>query len=71
MQTGKRAAVNDTITEISELLAKAYLRYSERRLPTPTPETLESTVPLDNAGELRPHELTLTVQRGRRRELAH
>ena len=63
--------VDDAVNEISELLARAYLRYSRVRLTEQVTEALQSTDCLDNTGELSPHGLTLTGQRGHRKESAH
>ena len=71
MENGEGTTVDDAVNEISELLATAYLRYS--RAPADRsgrPEALQSTECLDNTGEPSPHGLTLTGQRGHRKESA-
>ncbi len=55
--------VDDAIREIGALLAAAYDRRARMRLVHAMPEPLPSTEGLDNTGETRPHELTLTGQR--------
>ena len=71
MQNGEGTTVDSALNEISELLARAYLRYSRVRLTERATEALQSTECLDNTGELSPHGLTLTGQRGHREESAH
>jgi hypothetical protein len=70
MQNGEGTTVDSAVSEISELLAKAYLRYSRARLTERVTEALQSTECLDNTGELSPYGLTLTGQRGHRKESA-
>ena len=65
MQRGEEPKVDDAIKEIAALLAAAYRRRARIRLVHTTPEPLQSTKGLDNAGETSPHELKLT---GRRKE---
>jgi hypothetical protein len=63
MQRGAEPKIDDAIKEIAALLATAYLRRARIRLVHATPKPLQSTEGLDNTGETRPHELTLTGQR--------
>ncbi len=63
MQNGDGAVLDDAVSEIAELLAKAYQRYAKLRLVRPAPEALQATKSLDNAAEPSLHELTLTTQR--------
>ena len=51
MQNGDGPAVDDAVNDVSELLARAYLRYSRVRLTQSTVVAFRSTEPLDNAGE--------------------
>lgn len=71
MQNGEGTTVDNAVNEISELLARAYLRYSRVRLTERATEALQSTECLDNTGEPSPHGLTLTDQRGHGKESAH
>jgi hypothetical protein len=68
VQNSKETSVDAAVSDISELLAKAYLRYSRARLTLSAAEALQSTERLDNRGELSPHGLTLTGQRGHEKE---
>ena len=68
MENGEGATVDDAVDSISELLARAYLRYSRARLTAQAADALQSTECLDNTGETSPHGLTLTGQRGHRKE---
>ena len=70
MQNGEGTTVDAAVNDISELLAKAYLRYSRVRLTESATEALQSTECLDNTGEPSPHGLTLTGQRGHEKESA-
>ena len=64
MQNGEAPTVAEALGEIAEILAKAYLRYSQLPLTDTASGTVRSTQALDKTGEPSPHELTLT---GRRR----
>ena len=64
MQIGEVPTVAEAVSEIAEILAKAYLRYSKLPLTGATPGAIRSTQALDNTGEPSPHGLTLTGQRG-------
>jgi len=55
--------VDDAIREIAQLLAAAYERRARIRLLRPPEQAIPSTERLENTGETRPHELTLTAQR--------
>jgi len=70
MQFGERNEVDDATSEIAALLATAYQRYAKLRLVRTASAALPSTEGLDNTGEPRPHELTLTGRRGPRKESA-
>lgn len=70
MEHGERCALDDALNDISELLARAYLRYSRVRLARAAEDALRSTECLDNTGETSPHGLTLTGQRGHGKESA-
>ena len=70
MQNSKETSVDAAVIDISELLAKAYLRYSRARLIVSAAGALQSTECLDNTGEPSPHGLTLTGQRGHEKESA-
>ena len=70
MQRGEGPTVDEAVSGIATLLAKAYQRYAKFRLVRATEEALPSTEALDNTGEPSPHELTLTGQRGRGKESA-
>ena len=70
MQNSEETSVDAAVSDISELLAKAYLRYSRARLTVTAAEALQSTECLDNTGEPSPHGLTLTGQRGHEKESA-
>ena len=63
MQRGEDPKVDDAINEIAALLAGAYKRRARIRLVNSTPEPLQSTEGLANAGETSRHELTLTRRR--------
>ena len=64
MQNGEVPTVADAVSEIAEILAKAYLRYSQLPLIDAAAGAIRSTQALDNTGEPSPHGLTLTGQRG-------
>ena len=68
MQYGQGSTANEAVTQIAELFAKAYRRYAELRLLRPAPEALPSTEALANTAEPSVHELTLTGQKGHRKE---
>lgn len=70
MENGEGTTVDDAVNNISELLAKAYLRYSRVRLAESAKVALQSTECLDNTGEPSPHGLTLTGQRAHEKESA-
>ncbi len=70
MEQGERRTVDDAVNDISELLARAYLRYSRVRATQAAEDALRSTECLDNTGQTSPHGLTLTGQRGQRKESA-
>ena len=70
MQNGEGTTVDDAINDISELLAKAYRRYSKLRVVRPATDAIQSTECLDNTGEVSPHGLTLTGQSGHGKESA-
>jgi hypothetical protein len=70
MQSGGEQKVDDAISDIAVLLATAYHRYAKLRLVRTASASLPSTEGLDNTGEPSPHELTLTGQRGHRKESA-
>jgi hypothetical protein len=71
VQNGEGTTIDDAVDDISELLAKAYLRYSRVQRTESATKALQSTECLDNTGELSPHGLTLTGQRGHGKESAH
>ena len=64
MQIGEVPTVTEAVSEITEILARAYLRYSKLPLTGVAPGAIRSTQSLDNTGEPSPHGLTLTGQRG-------
>ncbi len=64
MQNGEAPTVAETVGEIAEILARAFLRYSKLPLTGVAPDAIRSTQALDNTGEPSPHGLTLTGQRG-------
>jgi hypothetical protein len=68
MRNGQGTTVDDAINDISELLAGAYQRRAKFRLTGQATDALQSTEGLDNTGEPSPYELTLTGQRGHRKE---
>jgi len=68
MENGEVRALDDAVNDISELLARAYLRYSRVRTMRAAEDALRSTEGLDNTGETSPHGLTLTGQRGHGKE---
>lgn len=70
MEVDNARTTDDAVNDISELLARAYLRYARVQLARSAEETLRSTECLDTTGELSPHGLTLTGQRGPRKESA-
>ena len=63
MQRSEEPKVDDAINEIAALLAAAYQRRARIRLVHTTPEPVASTEDVDNTGETRLHELTLTGPR--------
>lgn len=71
MLDSEMPAVAEAVGEIAEILAKAYLRYSQLPLTDAPPGAIRSTQALDNTGEPSPHELTLTGQRRPGKESAH
>ena len=70
MQNSEEITVDAAVSEISELLATAYQRYSRAPADRTAAEALPSTECLDNTGEPSPHGLTLTGQRGHEKESA-
>lgn len=71
MQNGEGPTVAEAVGEIAEMLAKAYLRYSQLPLTGTDPGEIRSTQALDKTGEPSPHGLTLTGQRGPGKDSAH
>jgi hypothetical protein len=70
MEVADAGTTDGAVNNISELLARAYLRYARVKVARSAEEALRSTECLDTAGELSPHGLTLTGQRGPRKESA-
>ena len=70
MDLGDARTTDYAVNDISELLARAYLRYVRVKFARSAEEALRSTECLDTTGELSPHGLTLTGQRGHRKESA-
>ncbi len=68
MEQGNRRTVDDAVNDVSELLARAYLRHSRVRTTQAAEDALRSTECLDNTGQTSPHGLTLTGQRGHGKE---
>ena len=59
MPEGEEPTLDDVINEIAALFAAAYKRRARIRL-VHTPKPVASTEDVDNMGETRVHELTLT-----------
>jgi len=70
MEVGDARTTDDAVNDISELFARAYLRYARVKLAKSLEVALRSTECLDTTGEVSPHGLTLTGQRGPRKESA-
>lgn len=71
MQNGVTPTVAEAVGDVAEILAKAYLRYSNLPLTGTAQGTIRSTEALDNTGEPSSHGLTLTGQRMPGEESAH
>ncbi len=55
MENGEVRALDNAVNDISDLLARAYLRYSRVRTMRAVEDALRSTECLDNTGETSPH----------------